>query len=147
MAQPIRGMSSIPYAQEVYGGSLEQKGLSGMNPLNQGVANAHDSGGVALPGVNPQESMQLAHSIQNTSNNTDTAQRQANAGARSQMTKESTELSSKQHLLNSKLTDVIYKKLVESGGASSLLALNGVLQGAQGNAFVNDIRTSKGMFG
>ena len=147
MAQPIRGMSPMSYASEVYGSSLEQKGLGGMNPNNQGLANAHDSGGVALPGVNPQESIQLAHGIQNTGENTKTAQLQANAGTRAAMTKEYTKMSADNYFLNSKLTNIIQNELEKSGAACSLMALNSVLQGPQSNAFVNDISTSTRMFG
>ena len=147
MAQPIRGMSPNSYAAQVYGQSLEQRNLTAMNPGNQGLPNAYDTGGGALPSVNAQGSTQFAHAIQNTSNNTDTGRRQANAGTRAQITKEATEMSTKQYFLTSKLANVVHNELEKSGAASSLMALNSVLQGPQGMRLEEDLATTQRMFG
>ena len=143
MAQRI---SSTPYSLEVYGDSLAQRGLIGMNPGNQGVANANDTGTGALPVHDPM-APRFDHGIQNLRQNTYTARIGANTEVRQAAVKQNTTANNAQYFMMNKLTTTLLNDLEASGGGSAMMALNEIMQNpAARGQFTDDIRTTKNMY-
>lgn len=139
-------ISSMPYSQEVYSESLGQRGLMGMNPGNQGIANANDTGTGALPVHDPM-APRFDHGIQNIRQNTDTARRGANTEIRQAAVKQNTEANTAQRFMMAKLADQLHNDLNAASGANSMMLLNAVMQNpTQRDKFVNDIQTTKNMY-
>ena len=117
-----------------------------MNPGNQGIPNAHDTGTGALPVHDPM-APRFDHGIQNIRQNTKTAQLGANTGVRETGVRKRTEADTAQYFMMSKLSDQLYNDLNAASGGSSMMLLNAVMQNpTQRDGFVNDIQTAKNMY-
>ena len=103
------------YAQQSLPASNAMNNLGGMNPPNQGVPNAMDSGGGALPGVNFQPMQQMQMAQNNEVQNATSAMSQRAAGARDMATKMEAEESDQEGRAQQMLANAMYTQMDAEG--------------------------------
>ena len=133
------------YAQQSLPASNAMNNLGAMNPPNQGVPNAMDSGGGALPGVNFQPMQQMQMAQNNEIQNATSAMSQRAAGARDVATKMETEESDRDDRAQQMLANAMYTQMDAQGLGGNSMMLNQLMQSPERARMINSYNQMQNM--
>ena len=145
MAQRISALppEAMPVSRGNLGYSSAEKGLGGMIPPNEGMANQMDGGMASKPYVNSQDQRQNLLAVQNMQQNGISAAQQANANGGRQASVgmlNTPEEQAKQYATQAKAT-----VLEATGGGRATMALNSIMQSPERENLLNSVAVSKAM--